>query len=64
MIQGNIATALTNALDPTVITIWTAMLDTYYLDPSKPNPFREPTPSKLLPPVPFARAESRVRRHS
>ena len=61
-VQGNNVTTLNNALDPTVVNTWTAMMDAYYLDPSKPNPFKERAPSKLLrsaPPPP--RAEYRIR---
>jgi hypothetical protein len=44
---------LTDALDRTAVDAWTATLDAYYLDPSKPNPFEEPAPSKLLLPPPL-----------
>jgi hypothetical protein len=46
-IQGNIATTLTKALDPTLIDIWIEEMDAYYLDPlNEPNPFEEHVPSK------------------
>lgn len=48
-VQRKNVDALTDALDQTVVNAWTAMLDAYYLDPSKPNPFEEPAPSKSLP---------------
>lgn len=44
-VQGNIATALTNALDPKVVSTWTAMMNAFYLNSSNPNPFEEPAPS-------------------
>ena len=47
-IQGNIVTVLTNVLDSKVIRAWAAMMNAYYLDPSKPNPFKEPAPSVLF----------------
>lgn len=47
-VQGNAAAALTDALDPTVVKSWTAMMDTYYCNPSRPNPFDEPAPSEFL----------------
>lgn len=46
--QNNILTTLTNSLNPTLIKTWTAMMDTYYLDSSKPNPFEEPVLSEYV----------------
>lgn len=50
-VQGDIATTLTKALDPKIIELWTTMMDTYYLDPSRPSPFEEPAPGKFFPHV-------------
>jgi len=32
-VQANIATAITSALNPTVVKSWIAMMDAYYFDP-------------------------------
>ena len=50
-VQGDTATTPTKAPDPKIIELWTTMMDTYYLDPSQPSLFEEPTPSKFFPHV-------------
>lgn len=55
-IQGNIASTLTNALDPKLVYKWTAMMDAYYRGSSKRNPFEDPAPSKLPCHTPFSNA--------
>ena len=47
-VQSGIATALTDALDPKIIDLWTTMMDVYYRNPKKRNPFEESAPSKLF----------------
>jgi len=63
-IQDDAVTTLSNALDPAAIIAWTAMMNAYHRDPSKPNPFKNPSPSKLFLSVSSPCAEYGVRCHA
>ena len=56
-IQRNNMTELTAAINPQVVETWKTMFKAYYSNPSNPNPFEDPVPSRLFLFPFFPRAE-------